>query len=113
MITVRTLSCQGADMYGVLSSVTAPVEAYDAAHAEVGRRSGGTVDGLLVHVGRATESGFEVLEVWESREHFQRYTEEVVNPIMAELAPGAPPASQGVVEFDVRGLVLPSAGLYV
>jgi hypothetical protein len=102
-------------MYGVLSRVPAPIEAYDAAHAEVGRRSGGTVEGLLVHIGRATDDGFEVVEVWESRDHFERYTREVVNPVMAELAPGAPPPApgQGYVEFDVRGLVIPSAGTYV
>jgi hypothetical protein len=100
-------------MDGVLSSVPAPIEAYDVAHAEVRRRSGGVVEGLLVHVGRATDQGFEVLEVWESREHFERYTREIVNPIMAELAPGAPPASQGGMEFEVRGLVIPSAGTYV
>jgi hypothetical protein len=100
-------------MYGVLSSVPAPVEMYDAMHAEIGRRSGGKVDGLLVHVGRATETGFEVLEVWESREHFERYNNEVVFPIMADLAPGAPSPNQAAVEFDVRGLVIPSAGTYV
>ena len=103
-----------ADKNGVLSSVPAPIEAYDAAHAEVGRRSEGVVDGLLVHIGRATEEGFEVLEVWESREHFERYTREVVNPVMAELSPGPPPTpGQGYVEFDVRGLVIPAAGLYL
>jgi hypothetical protein len=101
-------------MYGVLSRVPAPIEAYDAAHAEVGRRSGGEVEGLLVHVGRATDDGFEVLEVWESREHFERFTRDVVNPLMAELSPGPPPApGQGYEEFDVRGFVLPSAGTYI
>ncbi len=100
-------------MYGVISSVPAPVELYDRVHTEVGRRSGGTVDGLLVHVARATADGFEVLEVWESREHFERYTRDVVYPAMAELAPGPPPATgQGVVEFEVRGLLIPSASLY-
>jgi hypothetical protein len=99
-------------MYGVISSVPAPIEAYDAAHAEIGRRSKGTVEGLLLHVGRSTGSGFEVLEVWETREHFERYNDEMVNPVMAELAPGAPPASQVAVEFEVRGLVIPSAGIY-
>ena len=100
-------------MYGVLSRVPAPVEMYDAVHAEVGRRGEGKVDGLLVHVGRATDDGFEVLEVWESREHFERYNRNVVGPVMADLAPGPPPTpGQGYAEFDVRGLVLPSAEIY-
>src|SRR5919202_798934 len=66
LILVGSSSWQGADMYGVLSRVPAPIEAYDASHAEIGRRSQGKADGLLVHVGRATPDGFEVLEVWES-----------------------------------------------
>ena len=100
-------------MYGVMSRVPAPIEAYEAIHVEVGRRSEGKVDGLLVHVGRATADGFEVLEVWESREHFERYNRDVVGPVMADLAPGPPPTpGQGYAEFDVRGLVLPSAGIY-
>ena len=101
-------------MYGVLSTVAAPVELYDALHAEIGRRSKGQVDGLLAHIGRATPDGFEVIEVWESREHFERYTRDVVGVVMAELAPGpVPTAGQAPVEFDVRGLVVPSARIYV
>jgi hypothetical protein len=100
-------------MYGVLSRVPAPIEAYEAIHAEVGRRSEGTSYGLLVHIARATDEGFEVVEVWESREHFERYTRDVVLPVMAELAPGPPPSpGQGYQEFDVRGLVIPSAGIF-
>jgi|SRR5215213_5685522 len=100
-------------MYGVVSTVPAPVEMYDAEHAAIGRRTEEKVEGLLVHIGRATSDGFEVIEVWESREHFERYTQEVVNPVMAEVAPGqAPPAGQGPVQFDVRGLVIPSAGIF-
>jgi hypothetical protein len=101
-------------MYGVLSRVPAPVEMYDAAHAEIHRRSRGKVEGLLVHVGRATDDGFEVLEVWESREQFERYNREVVAPAMAGTTPGPTPSpGQGVDEFEVRGLVVPSAGIYV
>ncbi len=52
--------------------------------------------------------------MWESREHFERYTRDVVIPVMAELSPGPPPTpGQGYVEFDVRGLVVPSAGIYL
>jgi hypothetical protein len=100
-------------MYGVVTEVPAPVELYDAAHAAVGRHSGATIDGLLVHIGRATSSGFQVIEVWESREHFDRYNREVVGPVMADLAQGQPaPAVPPPAEFDVRGLVIPAANLY-
>jgi hypothetical protein len=48
-------------MYGVITTVPAPVEMYDGMHAEIFRRAG-FVDGLLVHIGRATTDGFQVLE---------------------------------------------------
>ena len=54
-------------MYGVITTVPAPVEMYDAVHAEMVRRAGTSIDGLLVHVGRATTEGFQTLEVWDPR----------------------------------------------
>lgn len=84
------------------------VEMYDALHAEIARRSGGAVEGLLVHVGRPTAGGFQVLEVWESREHFAHYNEKVVLPTVADMSAGQPGAApqQNIEEFEVRGLVL-------
>ena len=49
-------------MYGVITTVPAPVEMYDGMHAEILRRVGMSFDGLLVHIGRATTDGFQVLE---------------------------------------------------
>jgi hypothetical protein len=94
--------------YAHVIDVPAPVEMYDALHAEIVRRSGATVDGLLVHVGRPTATGFQVLEVWQSRAHFDRYNEQVVLPSVASMATGQPgPApQQAVEEFQVHGLVL-------
>ena len=54
------------------------------------RRIGTSVDGCLVHVGRATHDGFEVLEVWESKEHYDRANAEIVFPLMRKLAGGQP-----------------------
>jgi hypothetical protein len=95
-------------MYAHVVDVPAPVEMYDALHAEILRRSGATVDGLLVHVGRPTATGFQVLEVWESRSHFDRYNEQVVLPAVAQMSAGqpAPGPQQTVEEFQVHGLVL-------
>jgi hypothetical protein len=94
-------------VYGVITSVSAPAEMYDALHAQVVRRGGSTAGSLLVHLGRATPDGFQVIEVWRSAEDFQRYTRQIVTPAMVELfgaeAASAPPDTE---EFDVRGLVL-------
>jgi hypothetical protein len=67
-------------------------------HAEIHRRVGATVDGLLVHVGRATTDGFQTLEVWESKEHYDRANTDIVFPLMRELAGDQPPTGHG--EFN-------------
>jgi hypothetical protein len=94
--------------YAHVIDVPAPVEMYDALHAEILRRSGGSVDGLLVHVGRPTATGFQVLEVWETRSHFDRYNTQVVLPAVEQMTAGqpGPGAQQDMEEFHVHGLVL-------
>ena len=98
-------------MYGVITTVPAPVELYDEIH----RRVGTTVDGLLVHVGRATTDGFQTLEVWESKEHYDRANTDIVFPLMRELAGDQPLPSieQATEAFDVRGIVIPSSNILI
>lgn len=98
--------------HGLVMNVAAPIEFYDALHAEVGRRSTGGVDGLLLHVGRATGGGFQVLEVWESKEKCDRFFAEVVGPAVASVSGGqAPPGKPVMEEFQPRGMIIPSAGI--
>ena len=99
--------------YGFVMDVPAPIEFYDALHAAVLHRVG-DVDGLLVHVARQTPGGFQVTEVWESKELCERYTAEVVNPTVAELSGGQPPpTAPDMEEFEPRGLVVPAAHVSV
>jgi hypothetical protein len=94
--------------YAHVVDVAAPVETYDALHAEIVRQSGGIVDGLLAHVGHPSASGFRVIEVWESRTHFERYNDEIVLPTIRRMVAGRPgPAPEQTIEqLDVHGLVL-------
>ena len=102
-------------MYGVITTVPAPVETYDRMHAELIKRAGPSVHGLLVHVGRATTDGFQIVEVWESKEHYDRANTDIVFPLMRELAGDQPPPSieQATEAFDVRGLVIPSGNILI
>jgi hypothetical protein len=94
--------------------VPAPIEMYDALHAEIGRRTVGDPEGLLVHVGRETRGGFQITEVWESKELCDRYNAEVVEPALADLSGGqAPPGEATIEEFEPRGLVVPAAHVAV
>jgi hypothetical protein len=66
-------------------------EKYDEA---VGRLTGGKsrmqspadwpVEGLLVHIAGQGESGFRVVDVWESEEAFRRFGESLI-PILQEI----------------------------
>jgi hypothetical protein len=102
-------------MYGVITTIPAPVETYDTVHAEWLRRVGATVDGLLVHIGRARTDGFQTLEVWESKEHYDRANIDIVFPLMRELAGDQPPPSTAPATetFEVRGLTIPSGNIMI
>ncbi len=102
-------------MYGVSITVPAPVEMYDGMHAEMKRRTSTTVDGLLVHVGRETPDGFEVVEVWESKEYYDRANTDIVVPLMRELMGDrpAPPIEPTTEAFEVHGLVIPRGDILI
>lgn len=103
-------------MYGVVTTVPAPVEVYDRMHAELVKRAGTSLDGtgLLVHVGRATADGFERFEVWESKDHYDRATE-MTGSLMRDLAGDLPQPStdESTEVFEVRGLVIPRGDIVI
>jgi hypothetical protein len=84
-------------------------------HAEMIRRAGPSIDGLLVHVGRSTTDGFQVLEVWVSREHYDRAHTDILFPLLRELAgdQSLPSIEQAAEEFDVHGLVIPNGNILI
>ena len=49
--------------YSHLINVPVPVEIYDATHAELLHRTAGCVTGLIVHLCRPTDAGFQIHEV--------------------------------------------------
>ena len=99
--------------HGLVMEVPAPIEFYDALHAEVARRSTGKADGLLLHIGRTTTGGFQVMEVWESKEKCERFFAEVVGPAVASVSGDQAPGQPVMEEFEPRGLIIPSAVIAV
>ena len=103
-------------MYGVVTTVPAPVEMYDRMHAELIKRAGTSVDdfSLLVHVGRATADGFELFQVFESKEHYDRAME-ISASLMRDLAGDLPQPSteQSAEVFEVRGIVIPRGDIVI
>jgi hypothetical protein len=100
--------------YGFVMDVPAPIEFYDALHAEIGRRTTGGVEDKLLHVGRETRGGFQVTEVWESKERYDRFNAEILGPALAQLSGGQPPPVEPAMEeFEPRGLIVPAAHVVV
>ena len=100
--------------HGLVMEVPAPADLYDALHTEIGRRSAGRADGMLLHVGRVTDDGFEVLEIWESRDACDRFFAEVVWPAVAAVSDAhARQVEPVMTEFEPRGLITPSAAIAV
>jgi hypothetical protein len=72
-------------MYGYTLHFPAPINAYRAMHQavlEVVDEEGGG-DGLLLHLAYPTEQGFDLTEVWESKEHLDAFNREVLPKAMA------------------------------
>jgi len=67
---------------------------YDA----INERIPGAPEGLIVHTAGFGEDGtFRIYDVWESKEHFQRFFDEQLTPLIDELmaaAPDAPPPAR-------------------
>jgi hypothetical protein len=95
--------------YGLITHVAAPIEAYDAVHARFLAAAPDTaMESLLVHVGCPEGDGFQVIEVWESKEMFDHFNREVVASMVADADDGASRAAPPrIEEFEVRGLVVP------
>ena len=99
--------------YGVITTVGEEIAHYDRLHAALMERTGDDLTGLLLHIGRETADGFQVIEVWESKDQFERCNAEIIWPLAAELFGPEPSAPPTIEEFEQRGLVLTGRRLTV
>lgn len=92
--------------FSVRFRVPMPITAYDAMHGVV-KQIAGANTGLLAHLAWETPEGFEILEVWESREDYERFVAAVWPQVVQRLGMGDVPAP-AAEELTLRGLVLPA-----
>ena len=98
-------------MYGYTTHVPAPIEAYQAVHQavlEVVAEDGGA-DGLIVHLAYATDQGFDLTEVWESKEQFDAFNRDVFPKAMARAGVPMDGPEPELMEFDPVSVVAPRA----
>ena len=84
-------------------------DVYDAVNAKV-FGAGGPPDGLLVHTAGTTDDGtFQVVDVWESREAYERFGDERLRPAIREVAqergmeePSGPPNNTAYEAHNVQ-----------
>lgn len=92
--------------YGVITTVVGSVADYDRIHELAVKRTGGVLGGLLLHVGRETENGYQVIEVWDTKEQAEACNREIIWPLITEIAAELASAEPAVKEFAPRGLIL-------
>lgn len=94
--------------HGVIANVPAPIDMYDAVNAQVTDQiGGGTPAGLLVHIARKTPDGFQVVELWESKQQADEFQDNVLAPIIDRVSEGeAPPRQEISQEFEVHNFFL-------
>lgn len=70
----------------------ATLEQYDQACSKMGFQPGGTGEpGGLFHWVTKTPNGFRIIDVWESKEIFEKFAQEKIGPITASVGMTEPP----------------------
>jgi hypothetical protein len=95
-------------VHGIVATVPGPMDMYRAVNAQVNEKMGETPPtGLLVHIARATADGFQVIEVWESKQQCDAFQDDVLAPIIDRVSGGQAPARHEVTEeFQVENFFL-------
>jgi hypothetical protein len=84
-------------------------EQYDAVQGKIDIE-GEPVEGLIFHSAGELEGRFQVFNVWESREHFERFTADRLRPAMVEAMGEEKVAAlpdADIVEASIHNYVIP------
>lgn len=81
-------------------------EQYDAAHAEMALEAS-PPPGLIFHCAVRTEDGWDIVDVWESMEHFEEFAVKTLAPAYAKLGPDLLPGPTVLEEHPVYNYVVP------
>jgi hypothetical protein len=81
-------------------------EEYEAVHRHI-EADANPPEGLIFHCAGPIDAGWGIIDVWESREHFDRFLEGRLGPGIAELGDDAPGSPPDIKEFPVHHYLKP------
>jgi hypothetical protein len=95
-------------MYGYIMRFQEPIETYNALHKEVIDIVGSDdPQGLMVHFAYATGTGYDLVEVWESKDQVDAFNRDIVSQAFQRLGipmDGPPPE---MIEFEPVEVITP------
>jgi hypothetical protein len=101
-------------MYGYTMHIPASIDVYKAMHKavlEVMREEGGG-GGLVLHLAYPKEGGFDLTEVWESKEELDIFNRDVFPKAMARAGLSMDAPSPEPFEFTPAAVMTPHAATF-
>ena len=81
---------------------------YDAVSGEIRRRSGGMPEGMMFQCAGFDGDTFRVFSVWDSRERFDRFRDEVIMPSVEAAATGGREPDE-TRSYELHNVMAPEA----
>lgn len=81
-------------------------EVYDAVNSKAGV-DGNPPEGLLVHTAGEVDGQWQIVDVWESEEHAERFNAERLAPAIESVMGGAPPGPPPTTVYGLHNMMRP------
>lgn len=96
-------------MYGYTMRVAQDIGTYQAMHRAVMDLVGDDFDGLILHLAAPTADGYELTEVWHSKDRLDAFNRDVLPAAAQAAGVRLDPADVQVTEFDPAVVITPGA----
>jgi hypothetical protein len=80
-------------------------QTYDAVNAKLGVEQN-LPEGLLMHCAGEVDGAWQIVDVWESAEHAQRFDQERLRPAIAAVSPDAPAEPPPTTLYQLHSLLM-------
>ena len=80
-------------------------QTYDAVNAKLGIEQD-LPEGLLMHSAGEVDGGWQIVDVWESEGHAQRFDDERLRPAIAEVSADAPAQPPPTTLYQLHSLLM-------